>query len=540
MITISADFPTDISGGAADADLTTAAMFAWQEFIALSWPAAEGTRDTADQDQRFGDATFTGPLVWETFRHKVEIYPGEGPPPGFNPNTADFGYDTVPPQYTYKDGPVNPCPNQTPPATPAWVNLDEISQIGLDSIFAGVLPSDPSADNSAPQLIRFLAKANSVHYEYVVDPANNYWDHSENYQEAVANFEKVASANGTPARLEGRVIDFPDGTVEVKAAFRSLTTQEASSGRFYQTRVRYYEQDKSDPNRACYVEATWGLVGLHIIHKTPTAPSFVFATFEQADNILLPDGTPVEDEDGNVINPVAGFSTTPPLMYEDGDPPSLTIVGDFCSDIQSRLFYSETIPPFRPNPFGPAGGDICVDKRTRAIPSHVIEVNTDAHTAIAAYNEANGLSSSPWLFYKLVNVQWRPFDVTTVNFDLPNSTNNAATFYQANSVVETDYTLQNFSGQFSSDGAPTNLPPNFDEFDPTRGTFQNVLLFDSTGKLGSTYNMGGCMGCHGNAQNRGNDFSFILSDGPNTDGPEAPGVTLPGATNPYPQPILPP
>ena len=35
-----------------------------------------------------------------------------------------------------------------------------------------------------------------------------------------------------------------------------------------------------------YNNDVWGLVALHIIHKTITFPGFVFATFEQIDNYL--------------------------------------------------------------------------------------------------------------------------------------------------------------------------------------------------------------------------------------------------------------
>ena len=534
-IVISPDVPQDIKGGAPNADLCSSSIFAWQEFIALNWPAKEGTRDTPDTAKLFGDPNFTGPLVWQTYRHKVEIYPGMGDPPGFNPNSLDFGYSTVPPQYVYGSGEVEPCTGQTPPSQPAWVNLDEISQIGLDSMFAGVAPTD-STNNSAPQLIRFLAKANKEHYTYVVDPTNSFWNHSQAYMDATSNFQQVANGNGNPSKLPGPVIDFPDGMIEVKTAFRELTEEEKNSGQFYQTTVRYYEQDQSDPNNACFREAVWGMLALHIEHKTPTAPWEIWATFEQADNLLTPDGKPVEDEDGNIINPPpTQSSTTPALTYMDGDPPSLKIVGDqFCTDIGDRLFYMEN-----PQLAGlPSGGDICVNERDHSIPSDVISVNQIAHNAIKQYNMENGLESSPWLFYKLVNVQWVPFDVTSINESNPNFS--SAVFHTNNIVVETDFTLQNFSGRIffdqsktSGNGDPTNFPANFNNFDPSRQTYQNVLVFDNVGNLQQVFNMGGCMGCHGNAQETGNDFSFILEGGPVME-PEAPEVTAPGTTNPFP------
>jgi len=75
---INAALPTDVRGGAPNATLRDASLFAWQEFIALNWPALPGERDQADAAQNFGDPSFGGPLVWQTFRSKVEIYPGSG------------------------------------------------------------------------------------------------------------------------------------------------------------------------------------------------------------------------------------------------------------------------------------------------------------------------------------------------------------------------------------------------------------------------------------------------------------------------------
>ena len=72
-----------------------------------------------------------------------------------------------------------PCdPSQQSDATP-WVNLDETDQITLDNMYAGNAPSSVTG-NSAPQLVRFLAKSNHVQYQYVArnsDPNNkvNQW-----------------------------------------------------------------------------------------------------------------------------------------------------------------------------------------------------------------------------------------------------------------------------------------------------------------------------------------------------------------------------
>src|SRR5258708_5346882 len=195
-ITVSPKFPNELnppynagppqSGGAPSATPTQAAAFAWQEFIALNWPAGpqsgqQGQRDTPSSTCKFGDPNCNGPTTWQTFRGKVETFPGKGNPPGFVANAqASYGYDALP-QYNYGNGvTVTACdPSQANDPVP-WVNLDETDQITLDSMYAGVVQSGSSPGNSSPQLIRFLAKSSRLQYVYVAensDPSNslNQW-----------------------------------------------------------------------------------------------------------------------------------------------------------------------------------------------------------------------------------------------------------------------------------------------------------------------------------------------------------------------------
>jgi hypothetical protein len=95
-INVSPSLPSDIAGGASAATLQQAAAFAWQEFIALNWPAMAGQRDVADPSQKFGPGS--GPLVWQTFRSKVEIFnlTKDGAPHGYSATAPDLGYNTPP------------------------------------------------------------------------------------------------------------------------------------------------------------------------------------------------------------------------------------------------------------------------------------------------------------------------------------------------------------------------------------------------------------------------------------------------------------
>jgi hypothetical protein len=377
-----------------------------------------------------------------------------------------------------------------------WINLDEITQIGLDQMFAGVLPASGGSNNTAPQQIRFLAKANRIEYLYVIE--NGYWYHSPHLDAAEQNFQ-TAVAKGVPPQLP--YVSFPVGTIEVKSAWRPLANSDDAS-HFHTATVRFYEKSNGLP---CYFDAQWALLALHIIHKTPTAPAFVFATFEQAENFQTFNGQSVEDADGKVIAGSTGSPTQPPLIYEDS--PTNPVVklfpgSKYCStaEIGSRLFLHEIAT----NKALPAGGDICINRRFHDIPPVIISVNAAAHQAIAAYNAANKVTNSPWAYYKLVNVQAYPFDKTQIDPDHPNGTHGPATFYQANGVVETDYTLQNFSGRLSN-GAPTDYKSGQAGHD-----FKNLHLFTQFPPAVHAYDMGGCQGCHANAQLGGTDFSFIL------------------------------
>jgi len=562
-------FPADIPGGAPNASLTQAAQFAWQEFIAATWPAQPNgntfNRDTADANAIYGANASTAngaPLVWETYRHKVEIFPGttspgnyqnNAPPHGATQGAPSFGYNE-PPQYNYAPNVVSgACAGTTPAASTPWVNADENSQIFLDTMYAGILGT------TAPQQIFFLAKANSVHYQYTVNPQNfnvselyqSLWNHSfatstnppnsdnPTYNAAVTNFITYqAAVNGgtspTPP-LTAPYVSFPSGTIEVKSAWRPLTTTEASSGRFHLATVRHYEQPVTGQQGTCSatypcctVDEPFGLLALHIIHKTPTAPYFVYATFSQADNIVDANGNPIEDAEGRMLNQNPGPPLDTGLSGAGQNPVTATLATPTTNETYnvmqtqcqpgSRLYLTNTTGV--PTPQGPT----CVNQREHPIPQEIIDVNQAAHDAITAYNQQyNGGNTTPWNFYKLVNVQAKPINkqpgVLYTGAD-------AATFYQSNEVVETNYNLQFFSGRLVS-AAPSygNLMSDYVQGPPNTNPalnqpFNNTFyLLQPDGSQVQTYNMGGCMGCHGNAQQAGDNFSFIMNVGRN-DAPE--------------------
>ncbi|MBV8581497.1 MAG: hypothetical protein JOZ86_12805 [Candidatus Eremiobacteraeota bacterium] len=572
-ITVGPIAPTELPTAAPSASLAQAATFAWQEFFALNWPAVaqtgnQGQRDTYSPSCAFGDPKCTGPLVWETFRGKVEIFPGQPnppapaatppgypgvppatPTPGSSPDPS-FGYDALP-QYDYQNGPIPPC--GTPAPTTAWINLDETDQITLDAMYAGAAPQT-APGNSQPQLIRFLAKANRTEYTYVA--ANQWWGlPNQNatpspgvtpppYSAPVgATAAYVAANSADPPAGSTTLVSFPNGTMEVKAAWRLLGPGDDPS-RFHTALARYYEQNGS--GNPCYQQATFGLVALHIIQKTPSAPYFIYATFEQADNLLTSSGQHVEDDDGGLspgVTPqpcAAGQATpcptTPTEQFTDsakGFPfPSVALTpasAPFCTaSVAQRpayeLYFQETALPTPPPPGAPpSGGYICVNSRDNPIPPEIIAINAAAHNGLSAYDAAHGITTSPWQHYKLINVQYEPIDKNYAGIykgNDPTTGMNPASYMLANGVVETNIVLQEFSGGL------VLLNNTRSDYNAHFG-ISSPVIHQNTFVAGSGYNMGGCMGCHGSqGQHPGGDFSVIMARGA-VQAPETPPTAAP-------------
>jgi hypothetical protein len=228
---------------------------------------------------------------------------------------------------------VQPCDVAAPNAP--WNNLDEQSEIGLDQMFAG---AGPGAQFTGQQIL-FQAKANRVEYNYVFQ---NGWYAGIPSATVTATMDFLQTNKQSPPPGSTNLVSFPNGTIELKAAWRQLTATELARGRFHTATVRFYRKPDSGPP-VCYQDAEWGLVALHIIHKTPTAPYFIYATFGQADNLQTEAGHPVEDENGNLIANQTANPLDPMITSQNAvsaNPPT---------PVRSRRWHLQWLtPPRRP------------------------------------------------------------------------------------------------------------------------------------------------------------------------------------------------
>jgi hypothetical protein len=527
-ISVSSNVPVEVSN---PADLSAAAAFAWGEFIALTWPAlpqGENSlfpRGQPDTSLKYGDRGKTGQVVWETFRHKSEAFPGKDNPNGYDPTKPDLGF-AAQPDYIYNptfvgsaSGRVLPSNPKWNPAVPPFNNLDEATQIGLNGMYAGVVDpsSNPSQSTNAKEKILFEAKVNEVVYQYAAQPRTDSsgtysYFQSENSSVAAIKSRSVGYLQtGNQNTYPPPYINLPAsdpaagkaGSIEIKASFRRLGPKDDRT-KYYTAIVRYYTGNGSSPptfvdSNDTAVNEVWGLTSLHIIQKTPNAPTFVYATFGHVNNILDAMGNNVEMPDGTTK---PEYLNIPPFL------PAVTIVPSANGNPQKVFLATNGMPPVNTSSpqlyFHNTAGNyaiytdqnsqnlytnpVNVSRRLFPIPPPITLANRTAHAAIRAANP-----NAVWLNYRLINVQARPLDVSAI------PTNEEPTFYLSNEVVETNPTLQHFAGKVVRGGAPTN--------------FTNTYVVQSNRSIAG-YTMGGCMGCHGfQGQLQGGDFSRLLATG---------------------------
>jgi len=511
------DLLSEARGGAAKATIEDMAVYAWQEFVALNWPAKAGQRDEPADELKL-DSTLS-PRVWETFRGRVELYPGTGRPFD-DPKAKDYGYDS-PPRYIYDPekvgthdglapGEISACPGTQPAGPIPLHNLDEPNH---NNVRSGLSPKEPFPG----QQILLESKLNRQEYVYV---ASRGWYGDKSIRlprKRTGDYVRKNQDAPPPGNMDDpedtQYISFPIDTMELKAAWRRLGPHDDPK-QFFVSRVRYY---KIVQNKPCYMDSSltdprdrWGLVALHVMHKTPSAPYFTWATFEHVNNLVLgklgPDGKPV-----NVENPDGSYTA-----------PGKSIMAPYTPNIQTlpatvdreQVFVKESMsPPAQPENqlyfHQEAVADIpdikyvVINRRVNDIPEPIREINQGAQNTLRKM-----APNLPLHYYKLISIQWVPLDKKPgIVYDGPQS---PAVYYASNVIIEGPPVNQRFSGQFTTafskagDYLNNEVPLFNPRPNPGDPVFFNVFA-QGQGHLG-----GGCMGCHGFRQAYGTDWSFLL------------------------------
>jgi hypothetical protein len=234
--------PQDLPANPTQAD---AVAFAWQSFVAVNWPAKAGVRGVPDQTKLIGQP---GPVVWQTWKMPDEVfYADGGTPPPWN----TYG-GAAPPECKGTPGPLVLVRTSKVPANSANRAMRQAKEA------VGGTLTDQHGD-----LVYFELRMNRIIFENIV--THQYYN--------------VQGQNKAKSVL------FPSGVMEIKASWRILTAADSSVLNRYMRQSAWIYTPASDGTPATCVSQEVGLVGLHITHKTLSRPEWIWATFEQVDNV---------------------------------------------------------------------------------------------------------------------------------------------------------------------------------------------------------------------------------------------------------------
>ncbi|WP_074317749.1 hypothetical protein [Singulisphaera sp. GP187] len=390
--------PADVSipGGSPGNPIAFFDDYSWRAFIAVVWPALKNQRGKPDPSQTVDGA---GPRVFETYKSLAEVFHSDGSAP-----TAWNQFDS--PQY-------NPCG-----VTESWGDLtlgsfskfSNLGQAGFGTLVGPLLVQNTTS-------VRFQTAYNETEFNQI---RNQKW--------------YLRSNLPTPPAT----VTFDDGALDVKAAWIDMTNIPHPE--------RYYTRTASmlDPVSGQCATTKVGLVGLHIVQKTPSRPQWIWTTFEHVDNV-----------------PPAQPGAPGTFTFNDGTSSPMPATNPYSL---SQVLLAPTPPPFNV---------------TRVKPIH-----DSTQTTNAAYHAALP-PDSVWRYYDLVMTQWplQPNSPTTPG-TAPNTfpglpaPNNTTAF--ANTTLETFEQGSVFTGCMACHNA-TMKPTDFvwslnDHAFPASSSTPNLLM----------------------------------------------------------------
>ena len=232
-------------------------VYSWQAFVALNWPAgADGQADTAQTIGADGD----NPTVWEGYKESYEVFlpGGAAPSPWGAPRTAPAA-----------------CNGVAPLGTPVLRMITKAPQDVLDAM-EEPFQTGPLIDQDS-NYVRYAIHLNRDAFEFIV-------------QDTLYNTEGQAKVDSVRFP-EGSDSTGVTGAIVIKSAWKVLGSRDREE-RFHTSRVLVYTAASTNPVvRESCVLRTMGLVGFHIAHKTNSAPQWLWSTFEQVDNVQVPQGS---------------------------------------------------------------------------------------------------------------------------------------------------------------------------------------------------------------------------------------------------------
>ncbi len=303
----------------------------WLSFLALNSPASGGV---IGKDE---------PTVWERWQEVEGVFLPNGRPP------APWGSSPSRPSV---------CPNI--PNLPVLLMVGKTPGVLTDVIQP--FNTGPLIDQSG-QYVRFEIVLNKPMFEYIVQ--NRLYNQPG--QKAFSGPVSFPEATLKPGQKVGTM-----GAIVIKSSWKLLDPNKDRASDFHTAKVLIYNPPLQNPPapEKCF-EATVGLVGMHIVHRTDGEPQWLWATFEHVDNV------PTQEEvDKKQLKNHYNFFDPKCLMCEINKQP--------------------------PRPWNPAQSPFPGNYHSQI--ARVIDLMDDAKQLNSAFQGI--LRGTVWEHYMLVSTQW--------------------------------------------------------------------------------------------------------------------------------------
>lgn len=333
----------------------------WQAFVALNWPAGKD----GEPDEMKTIADTTGPRVWDFYRPSDTIFLPNGEKP------KKWSGDI------YQEAELK--------TKAAW--RQHTTQSGNLEAFSG-----PLVDQHG-NWARYEIRVNHEEFDYIFENELYSQDGQVRFSQRPENNEVSLPLN------EGQK---KHGAIEIKLAWKELDEKLDDASRFYVTELvaDLSEPPKPGETKPPQRKFKAGLVGMHISMRTESSPEWIWATFEQVDNVRVnynKDGKPIHPNFSNPEKPQPINVLPPANAIVNPNTGALEIVTD-TSTVPNKWVESLTTTPVQT-----ARVVVPTQGTLNPLDATLGKVTAAINEQVQALLKQQG---SAFQYYELIDTQW--------------------------------------------------------------------------------------------------------------------------------------
>jgi hypothetical protein len=327
-------------------------ILAWKAFIALNWPATSSGDPSGDKPTTVAETL----RVWSFFRPSSTIFrPNGAVPAEWNASGTHASDETL---------------NKS---KAAWRQHATVAQQNFEAF------SGPLVDQNG-RWVRYQALVNREEFDYLIsNKLYNLEGQVEFSQKEDNNEVSMPINDGTSKR----------GAMEIKLAWKELGPND-DPRRFLTEKVNVKISEASgDTSRTI----TAGLVGMHITMRTASSPEWIWATFEQIDNVRQnkkDDGTLSHANFYNPATPKATPNVLAP-MNAVPDPTTKQFTSWYESLTKTPVQLTRVKVPTQPN----------LNDMDETLANDAMQLNGEVRGLLRAADKDTALQ-----YYELIDTQW--------------------------------------------------------------------------------------------------------------------------------------